>query len=136
MGRDHPKLPRQKAALAAEPGRLGTPEFPGCIPKIAGPGAFRRRQGAPSCTTVFPRYHSELGELLKKTSEMDGIGYPSPPRVPFVNMNLGDCFTVLIVHAERHLGQIEKIRSRPFPGLTRTVFPGKLGGYSSKRTVR
>ncbi len=86
--------------------------------KLPAPGAFRPPAKARvHVLQYFLDYHGELGELLEKTVEMDWnrISIPSPV-VPLVNMNLGDCFTILVVHAERHLGQIEMVRRRPnFP---------------------
>ncbi len=40
------------------------------------------------------------------------------PVVRLIRFNLGDCFTIGVVHARRHLGQIERIRAEPgFPAL-------------------
>jgi hypothetical protein len=38
------------------------------------------------------------------------------PVSSLIRLNLGDAFTIGVVHEERHLGQIERIRSMPeFP---------------------
>jgi hypothetical protein len=34
------------------------------------------------------------------------------PISPLIRLNLGDCFTILVVHAQRHLGQIDRLRGR------------------------
>jgi hypothetical protein len=33
------------------------------------------------------------------------------PVAPLLRMNLGDALTVLVVHAERHAGQIERVKA-------------------------
>jgi hypothetical protein len=33
----------------------------------------------------------------------------SSPVMPLLRMNLGDALTLLVVHAERHAGQIERV---------------------------
>lgn len=38
------------------------------------------------------------------------------PAAGLVRFNLGDCFEILVSHAQRHLGQVERIRKQPeFP---------------------
>jgi hypothetical protein len=38
------------------------------------------------------------------------------PAASLVRLNLGDCFEILVSHADRHLGQVERIRKQPeFP---------------------
>jgi hypothetical protein len=84
------------------------------FPRLPAPGVFRPPvRPRVHVLQYFLEYHKELGELLEKTAAMDWnrISIQSPV-VPLVNMNIGDCFTILIVHAERHLGQIEKIRKQ------------------------
>jgi hypothetical protein len=40
----------------------------------------------------------------------------SSPATSIVRLNLGDCFEILVSHADRHLGQVERIRKQPtFP---------------------
>ena len=35
-----------------------------------------------------------------------------------IRLNLGDCFTIVVAHARRHLGQIERIRGQAgFPAI-------------------
>jgi hypothetical protein len=35
-----------------------------------------------------------------------------------IRLNLGDCFTISVAHARRHLGQMERIRAQPgFPSI-------------------
>jgi hypothetical protein len=38
------------------------------------------------------------------------------PAATMLRLNLGDCFEILVTHANRHLGQVERIRKQPeFP---------------------
>ena len=55
----------------------------------------------------------ELVELLNASAGLDWRRVrTASPVSPLIRLNLGDCFTVLVVHAQRHLGQIERLESR------------------------
>ena len=61
-----------------------------------------------------------VGEYLKRLAELDRMLDDAArlewrrvrigsPVLGLIRMNLGDCFTILVVHARRHIGQIERI---------------------------
>lgn len=73
-------------------------------PRIYRPGP-RPRDGV---MAAFLERHRRTGELLDRAA---GICWTEhrfvSPVSRLVRMNLGDAFAVLVVHAERHLGQVE-----------------------------
>ncbi len=58
----------------------------------------------------FLRRQEEVGRLIADAGDLDwrGVRMRSPV-LPIIRMNLGDALTVLVVHAERHAGQIERV---------------------------
>jgi hypothetical protein len=60
----------------------------------------------------FVQRQEEVGQLLNEAGSLDwrAIRMRSPV-TPLVRMNLGDAFTVLVSHTERHAGQIERLKS-------------------------
>ena len=58
----------------------------------------------------FVRRQEEVGRLLADTGELHwrAVRMRSPV-MPILRMNMGDALTVLVVHAERHAGQIERV---------------------------
>ena len=86
--------------------------------KLPAPGVFRPPASPrPHVAAIFIDYHREIQELLQSTARFDWsrIRVPSPVTGLF-KTNLGDCYAVLVSHAERHLPQIEQVRKKPgFP---------------------
>lgn len=70
-------------------------------------------QPRPNVVAAFVRQHRELARLLHAARGLDlrRIRTTSPVSA-IIRLNLGDCFPILIVHAQRHLGQIERLRGR------------------------
>ncbi|MSR07197.1 MAG: DinB family protein [Gemmatimonadetes bacterium] len=120
-------------SMMAAAGKPATPSyspwksgwFGGFIIKGATPGSRAvktRRKFVP--VTVRPdvlRRWVEKHELLMKWIRMaDGldvtrIRVPSPI-VPFLSYHLGDSLTINVIHAERHLRQAERVKTKPgFP---------------------
>ncbi len=61
----------------------------------------------------FLRRQHELAELLHEGAGLDWRRIRTrSPVTPLIRLNLGDCFTIVVVHAQRHLGQIERLRER------------------------
>jgi uncharacterized damage-inducible protein DinB len=58
----------------------------------------------------FLRRQEDVGRLLVDAGDLDwrAIRMRSPV-MPILRMNIGDALTVLVVHAERHAGQIERV---------------------------
>lgn len=75
-------------------------------PRIYKPGPTPR----PDAPDVFLRLQEEAGRLM---TEAQAIHWRRArlrsPVTPILGMNLGDAFTVLVVHAERHAAQIERV---------------------------
>lgn len=69
----------------------------------------------------FLRTQQELRELLHAAEGLDlNRVRTHSPVSRLIRLNLGDCFTILTVHGQRHLRQVERIRQRPdFPGQSR-----------------
>jgi hypothetical protein len=79
-------------------------------PKLWQPGPVPR----PNATALFLEASRRLGELMDQAREIawEDHRFKSPASA-LIRLNLGDAFLALVVHAERHLGQIERIRALP-----------------------
>jgi hypothetical protein len=75
-------------------------------PKIYRPGLRARAD----VITAFIERHRRTADLLTRSAGLVWAEqmFPSPV-TRLIRMNLGDAFTVLVVHAERHLGQVDRI---------------------------
>lgn len=82
----------------------GTRKLP--APKRYTPGPSPR----PRVLEEFFRRQEEAGRLITEAGGLDWrrVRMRSPV-APILRMNLGDAFTILVVHAERHAGQIERV---------------------------
>lgn len=65
----------------------------------------------PRALDEFLQRQEDVGRLIAEAGAMDWrrIRMRSPV-MPMLRMNLGDALTVLVVHAERHAAQIERVR--------------------------
>ena len=84
-------------------------------PKIWQPGPTPRERVA----GIFLDSMTQLGQLMERGREYhwQAVRLPSPASA-LMRLNLGDVFLALVVHAERHLGQIDRIRAAPgYPDL-------------------
>ena len=78
-------------------------------PKIYRPGPSPR-SGA---LEEFVARHEELGRLIAAAGDKEWRRVRlGSPVTPLIRMNLGDAFAVLVTHAERHAGQVERILAR------------------------
>ena len=77
-------------------------------PRIYQPGPTPRAQALEE----FIKRQEQVGRLLSEAGALDwrGIRVRSPV-ISLIRMNLGDALTVLVVHAERHAGQIERVKA-------------------------
>jgi hypothetical protein len=66
----------------------------------------------PHVLEEFVRRQEEIGRLIAEAGTMDWrrVRIRSPV-TSLLRMNLGDAFTVLVVHAERHAAQIERVKA-------------------------
>jgi uncharacterized damage-inducible protein DinB len=128
-------LPRLDALLADAPRRHGAD----ATWRASFVGGFLLRALAPSSTRRVPaprawkvaaeppadaatRYlatHAEVRALLRRAAETRADvtrARLASPVSPLLRMNVGDALATLVVHTERHLGQIERVRGTPgFP---------------------
>lgn len=76
-------------------------------PRIYRPGPTPR----PDVVAEYLRRQEELARLLEGSGSIHWrrVRMRSPVSA-LVRLNLGDCFTVLVVHAARHILQIERVR--------------------------
>jgi hypothetical protein len=74
----------------------------------------------PRVLEEFLQRQEEVGRLLTETGTMgwQRLRMRSPV-LPIINMNLGDALTVLVVHAERHAAQIERVKAKTLGEETR-----------------
>jgi uncharacterized damage-inducible protein DinB len=89
------------ASSLRNPRKLPAPRSykPGPTPRSGAPAEFLRRQ-------------EEVGRLIADAGTMDWRRVKMrSPVAPILRMNLGDALTILVVHAERHAGQIERVLS-------------------------
>jgi DinB superfamily len=61
----------------------------------------------------FIQRQETVGRLIAQAGGMDWqhVSMRSPV-MPLLRMNLGDALTILVVHAERHAGQIERVKEK------------------------
>jgi hypothetical protein len=62
---------------------------------------------------VVDAFLGSLDTIEREMHEADGLDLRvmlTSPVMPLLRMNLGEAFTVAVVHAERHLGQVERTR--------------------------
>jgi len=73
----------------------------------------------PDALPTFLEAHRTLGGIVASASQVDLVRTRlSSPVSRLIRLNLGDAIRVLIVHAQRHLGQAERLIARPdFPRL-------------------
>lgn len=70
-------------------------------------------QPRPRVLEEFVQRQEEVGRLLTDANALDWRRVPMrSPILPIVRMNLGDALTVLVVHAERHAAQIERVKAK------------------------
>src|SRR5688572_30027178 len=74
----------------------------------------------PRVLEEFLQRQEDVGRLLTETGTRDWrrVRMRSPV-LPIINMNLGDALTVLVVHAERHAAQIERVKAKTLGEETR-----------------
>lgn len=86
--------------------------------KLPAPKVFRpASEPRPDVLGAFLGAQDELVDLLRRADGYDvsRIRMASPVS-PLLRVNLGDAFRILAVHAERHLGQAERVLAEPgFP---------------------
>jgi uncharacterized damage-inducible protein DinB len=77
-------------------------------PKGYKPGPSPR----PRVLDEFLQRQEDVGRIIAEAGTMDwrGVRIRSPV-MPLLRMNLGDALTILVVHAERHAGQIERVKA-------------------------
>jgi hypothetical protein len=77
-------------------------------PRIYRPGPTPRAQ----ILAEFINRQMEVGRLITEGSRLDWTRtHFRSPAIGLIRMNLGDAFTVPVVHAERHAAQIERVRT-------------------------
>ncbi|MDQ3811385.1 MAG: DinB family protein [Chloroflexota bacterium] len=88
-------------------------------PRIYRPSAQPRAR----VVAEFRQRQHELRELLHAAADLNWRRIrTTSPVTPLIRLNLGDCFTIVVVHAQRHLGQIERLREGAgFPASTAGV---------------
>ena len=77
-------------------------------PRMYKPGPNPR----PRVLEEFLRRQEEVGRLIAEAGDMDWrrVRLRSPV-LNWLRMNLGDALTVLVVHAQRHAAQIERVKA-------------------------
>ena len=75
-------------------------------PKIFRPSAAPR----PRVVQEFRQRQEELDQLLDAAAAVDWTRLKTgSPVNRLIRLNLGDCFVVNVLHAERHVGQMERV---------------------------
>jgi hypothetical protein len=74
----------------------------------------------PRVLEEFLQRQEDVGRLLTEAGTMDWRRvHMRSPILPILRMNLGDALTVLVVHAERHAAQIERVKTQTLGEETR-----------------
>jgi hypothetical protein len=86
-------------------------------PKRIAPGPEPR----PHVLAAFLACQTELSELMRRSHDVDlRRAKTRSPLNRLVTLNLGDCFAVVVVHAQRHVEQMARIRAADgFPAAER-----------------
>jgi uncharacterized damage-inducible protein DinB len=117
-----PDAPRATEASAWRPSVMG-----GMLARALSPRSTRKTRapkryrvgGTPRPNVVgeFLRRQRDLEAYMRRAAPLDWRRTrTTSPISPLIRLNLGDCFTILVVHAQRHMGQIERLLGRPdFP---------------------
>jgi hypothetical protein len=81
--------------------------------KLPAPGGYKPGPDPrPHVLEEFLRRQEEVGRLITQAGGMDWRhARINSPVVPILRFNLGDALTVLVVHAERHAQQIERVKA-------------------------
>jgi hypothetical protein len=81
--------------------------------RLPAPGIYQPAGLArPGVLEAFLHGQRALVELVDAAGKVDlRRGRISSPVSRLIRLNLGDCFAVTIVHEQRHLGQLERIRA-------------------------
>lgn len=128
-------LPRLRTLLSSAPARreddgAWKPSFvgrlllrslaPSSTRRIPAPRAWKVAAAPPADAVArYLAVHGELRELLRRAADaradLARLRLASPLS-SLLRMNAGDALATLVVHAERHLGQIGRVRAHPgFP---------------------
>ena len=94
--------------------------------KYPSPKVWRPEQrDLPDALPAFLEAHRTLAGIVSSAAEVDLVRTRlSSPVSRLIRLNLGDAIRVLIVHAQRHLGQAERLIARPdFPGAAAPAAP-------------
>lgn len=86
--------------------------------KLPAPRIYR--PGLEPRMNVAHEFLTRQREVTRLIEASDGINWRKvrsvSPVSRFIRINLGDCFQILVAHAERHLGQVARVRAEPaFP---------------------
>ena len=78
-------------------------------PRIFAPGPAPR----PAVFNAFLQRQTTFTYLLRSSAALywNKVRATSPVS-PMIRLNLGDVFTILMVHAQRHIGQMERVRAQ------------------------
>jgi hypothetical protein len=91
----------------------------------------------PDVVAEFMRRERELVDLLRAGAELDWRRLrTSSPVSPLIRLDLGDCYTILVVHARRHVGQMERLRARLERDARAADAPTSDAPTSDARTTR
>jgi hypothetical protein len=117
-------LPKAKAATSSEwkPSFIGgfliRSQMPDSKTKVTTPP--RWRPGPEARANVVDEYIKLREQLIDLMKQADGNDLRrtklSSPAAKWIRINVGDAFMTLVVHTQRHLRQIDRIRAHPqFP---------------------
>ena len=113
------RLTRENAGSRADPTTVWKPSLMGGLltgslrnpRRLPAPGLYKPGpQPRAGVLDEFLRRQEEAGRLIVDAGVLDWRRTRMrSPVLPIIRMNLGDALTVLVVHAERHAGQIERV---------------------------
>jgi hypothetical protein len=88
--------------------------------KTPSPGVFRPAEPRANVIDEYIKVREETARLMDAAHGLDlRRNRLSSPAAGLIRMNIGDAFMILVVHTQRHLQQIERVRDLPdFPAKT------------------
>jgi hypothetical protein len=117
------EIGRANGTPAAAPGTVWKPSLlggllvrslqPASTRKVPAPKMYRpAATPRPNVVSEFLRRQATLLELLERGAGLDWRRVrTSSPVSRLIRINLGDAYTILVVHAQRHAGQIARVRA-------------------------
>jgi hypothetical protein len=87
--------------------------------RMPAPRIYRPPEPRPNVIAAFAQGVEEMVGLMNRLAGADWRRVrTASPVTRWIRLNLGDCFPIIVRHAERHFRQIDRVLSSPGPSVT------------------